>query len=128
MYQSSNNLAHLLYPFRSLPLFLYLSLLLSSSLFYPNRMAPESLLEQVYSTKSDVYSFGVTLMEIVTRKEPYPSVSSLQAATKVASKQLKIIPPSNINPVIKSLIESCCQWDPDQRPDFKEICNRVQHL
>lgn len=40
-------------------------------------MAPESLRERKYSVKSDVYSFGVVCIEILTRKEPYPTLDVL---------------------------------------------------
>ena len=34
-------------------------------------MAPESLLDKMWSEKTDVWAFGVLMFEILAREEPY---------------------------------------------------------
>jgi serine/threonine protein kinase len=43
-------------------------------------MAPEALQHSRYSTKTDVYSYAITLIEILSRKGPYPNVDAIQVA------------------------------------------------
>ncbi len=37
-------------------------------------MSPESLEQKIYSPATDVWAFGVVLIEIFTRKDPYPTM------------------------------------------------------
>jgi len=39
-------------------------------------MAPEILSKSAYTYKSDTYSFGITLLEFLTKANPFPGESS----------------------------------------------------
>ena len=83
-------------------------------------MAPESLLERTYSSKSDVWAFGITVMEIITRAEPYPEFDALMAATKV-THGLRPTIPSNVHPDLQTLLTDCWKTSPTDRPDFEKV-------
>jgi len=91
-------------------------------------LAPESLLERKYSTKSDVWSFGVTLIEILTQNRPYPDLESTQAAIRVSRGDLRPEAPPGTLSTIMDLVTMCNNFDPEKRPDFKEICDILASL
>ena len=49
-------------------------------------MAPECIKTNKYSFKSDVWAFGITIIEILTRKIPYPHIHSLMTVVRKNSK------------------------------------------
>eukprot|EP01122_Echinamoeba_exundans_P008092 TRINITY_DN261_c0_g1_i1.p1 TRINITY_DN261_c0_g1~~TRINITY_DN261_c0_g1_i1.p1 ORF type:complete len:1204 (-),score=203.30 TRINITY_DN261_c0_g1_i1:934-4545(-) len=95
--------------------------------------APEVLAsEENFSEASDVWSFGCTVVEIVTRSEPYRGYKGnvLQLIGQVKDGELnpmshleKMEPenvakwPSWVAPILKS----CFITDPSKRPTFKEV-------
>jgi len=86
-------------------------------------MAPESLKKKKYSTKSDVWSFGVVCIEVLTRNEPYPDLTTADFALRVFAEKLTLknsIPPET--PLfLKNIILKCFEVDPEKRPSFSEI-------
>jgi len=92
-------------------------------------MAPESITQRIYSTQSDVWSFGVTIWEIVARDEPYPDLNPVQAAVEITRGQppLRLEPPSYCPKVLCELMTSSFNTNPLQRPDFKNITQRLKN-
>jgi len=84
-------------------------------------MAPESLLDRVYSAKTDTWAFSICCMEILTQKEPYPDMDVVTAATKV-THGMRMTIPKDTNEEFASLLASCWSKEPDMRPDFTQIC------
>lgn len=95
---------------------------------YYNRMAPEALVYQQYSQKTDVWAFGVLLYEIITREQPYAQLAPTQAAAQVIARAIKLTLPPNTNPVIVKLMDECMQYDANDRPNFEQISQKLQHL
>ncbi len=97
-------------------------------------MAPESIQQKVYSTKSDVWAFGVTMLEILTRQEPYPHLTGVEVVVGVATGKLQPQIPqlgdniSKVHPKLLQLIHRCFNPNPDMRPSFEEICSGVEVL
>jgi len=83
-------------------------------------MAPEILSKSAYTYKSDTYSFGITLLEFLTKANPFPGESGSQIATKKENGTLKIEIPSTSG-WIKQLITECTSTDPKARPNFIKI-------
>lgn len=93
-------------------------------------MAPESILDNVYSPQSDVWSFGVVCWEVITQEEPFPELSALQAASQVLHSGLRLhVPDESIcPPTLASLMESCWATEPLKRPSFAVICSLLTQL
>jgi len=87
-------------------------------------MSPESLADREYSEKSDVWSYGIVLWEMLSRQPPYPGVDQIQVATRVAQGKMFLSPPANSPYILASIMRDCLQFDPKQRPTFKQICSR----
>lgn len=100
-------------------------------------MAPENIRDHSYSLKSDVWSFAVLLVEIYSRKTPYPSMPgityhnlntslALSVATKVAVGELLPEIPTNAPTHIAQLITECTQYQADDRPSFETVIKRLE--
>jgi len=109
----------------------------------PRYMAPEVMAHEGYTLAVDVYSFGVLLYEVCSLKSPFEesyrkrknsnnsnkrsgssSSSSQSFCEAVVEDQLK--PYHDLErevscPMLRSMIEACCDHDPSQRPSFEII-------
>ncbi len=88
-------------------------------------MAPESLRDKSYSTKSDVWSYGIILYELVSRQEPHVSEDPLQVGAKIRDQGYTPTIPADCPHVLKEIMESCWRFEQADRPDFAEICNKL---
>lgn len=89
-------------------------------------MAPEALREAIYGRKTDVWSYGITVWEIVTRKEPFDGVDLIQSALLIRDQGVTPEIPSNCPPVLTELMRMCWHQDPEQRPEFEDVCKFLQ--
>ncbi|PRP75309.1 putative leucine-rich repeat receptor-like protein kinase [Planoprotostelium fungivorum] len=55
-------------------------------------------------------------------QNPWDGVGPVEAAISVATKGQRLTIPQDADPSVKKLIEMCWEAEPDQRPDFKDIC------
>ncbi|KAI7749733.1 hypothetical protein M8C21_015588 [Ambrosia artemisiifolia] len=94
----------------------------------PQWMAPEVLRNEQADEKSDVYSFGVVLWELTTEKIPWDSLNSMQVIGAVGFMNQQLDIPKDVDPQWASLIESCCCSDPQSRPTFQEILDKLKEL
>jgi len=92
-------------------------------------MSPESIFDGVYSTKSDVFSFAVVVYEILTQEFPWKDVNAMQAGQLVGEGRRSPIP-ANCSPPseLMVLMERCWSQKPEDRPDFKKICETLNKL
>ena len=96
----------------------------------PVWLAPEILSGKEYSESADVYAFGVILYEILTLKaffSEYTFLSAMEDAI-IAGKRPEIdknILDNNENNEIISIINDCWQNDPEKRPIFQNITERI---
>ncbi|KAL1489268.1 hypothetical protein ABEB36_014201 [Hypothenemus hampei] len=82
-------------------------------------MAPESLLDGVFTCQSDVWAFGVTLWEIMTLgQQPYQARSNLEVLHYVRGGG-RLGKPKDCPRDLYELMLKCWQMEPDQRPTFK---------
>ncbi|KAM5217874.1 protein-tyrosine kinase 6 isoform 1-T1 [Hipposideros larvatus] len=87
--------------------------------------APEALSRGHYSIKSDVWSFGILLHEIFSRGQmPYAGMSNHEAFLRVDSGYRMPCPPE-CPPTAYKLTLSCWHRDPEQRPCFKVLREKL---
>uniref|UniRef100_A0A8C8XTF2 Protein-tyrosine kinase 6 n=1 Tax=Panthera leo TaxID=9689 RepID=A0A8C8XTF2_PANLE len=90
--------------------------------------APEALSRGLYSIKSDVWSFGILLHEIFSRGQvPYAGMSNHEAFLRVDSGYRMPCPPES-PPAAYKLMLSCWNRDPEQRPCFKALREKLSSV
>ncbi|PRP76898.1 outer membrane autotransporter barrel domain-containing protein [Planoprotostelium fungivorum] len=89
-------------------------------------MAPEALMDKVYSNKSDVYSFAITMWDILTAEDPYSNRNVINVAIEVAVNGLRPALPVVSDQRLLDLMQICWDNDPVKRPDFEIICAHLQ--
>ncbi|KAG9453015.1 hypothetical protein H6P81_005919 [Aristolochia fimbriata] len=94
----------------------------------PQWMAPEVLRNEPSNEKSDVYSFGVILWELMTVSVPWTHLNSLQVVGVVGFMDRRLDLPEDLDPRISSIILDCWQSDPESRPSFGDILQRMGEL
>jgi len=90
-------------------------------------MSPEALQNREYSEKSDVWAFGVTVYEICVGGILYNGLPSIQVATGVTSRAIKLEFPPGI-PVVSELVNDCMKYESNDRPTFSQIEESLQKL
>uniref|UniRef100_A0A8C8SIF0 Tyrosine-protein kinase receptor n=1 Tax=Pelusios castaneus TaxID=367368 RepID=A0A8C8SIF0_9SAUR len=91
-------------------------------------MAPESLIDGVFTNRSDVWAFGVLVWETLTLgHQPYPGYSNLDVLHHVRSGgRLEL--PNNCPDDLWHLMTSCWAQEPHNRPAFCYIQDQLQEL
>ncbi|XP_055813819.1 uncharacterized protein LOC129883231 [Solanum dulcamara] len=91
-------------------------------------MAPELLNgnSSRVSEKVDVFSFGITMWEILTGEEPYANLHCGAIIGGIVNNTLRPPVPQRCDPEWGKLMEECWSPDPEARPSFTEITNRLR--
>lgn len=88
-------------------------------------MAPESLVDSVFSSASDVWAYGVVLWEMITLAEhPYQGLSNDEVLNWVKNHRTMEIP-LNCPELIATLMRNCWAFNADDRPSFVQICQQL---
>nr|XP_048281423.1 proto-oncogene tyrosine-protein kinase ROS isoform X3 [Myodes glareolus] len=89
-------------------------------------MAPENLMDGIFTSQSDVWSFGILVWEILTLgHQPYPAHSNLDVLNYVQEGG-RLEPPRNCPDDLWNLMSQCWAQEPDQRPTFQTIQDQLQ--
>ncbi|XP_061484479.1 vascular endothelial growth factor receptor 1 isoform X2 [Rhineura floridana] len=92
-------------------------------------MAPESIFDKIYSTKSDVWSYGVLLWEIFSLgASPYPGVQIDEDFLSKLKEGIRMKAPDFATTEIYQIMLDCWQRDPNERPQFSELVERLGDL
>jgi FMS-like tyrosine kinase 1 len=84
-------------------------------------MAPESVLQKIYTEKSDVWSFGVTSWEIFSLgKSPYMDVTNDGIIDYLYSGN-RLTRPTRCPPGLFEIISRCWMKLADERKNFKTL-------
>ncbi|XP_009904369.2 proto-oncogene tyrosine-protein kinase ROS [Dryobates pubescens] len=91
-------------------------------------MAPESLIDGVFTSSSDVWSFGVLLWETLTLgQQPYPGFSNTEVVHHVRSGG-RLESPNNCPDDLCDLMKRCWAQEPHSRPTFSSIQDKLQEI
>ncbi|KAK4016061.1 hypothetical protein OUZ56_031022 [Daphnia magna] len=91
-------------------------------------MAPESLVDGVFTSQTDVWSFGVLLWEILTLgQQPYPARTNLQVLHFVRTGG-RLDRPPNCPDSLFELMMSCWSYEPSARPTFTKCLAELLNL
>ncbi|KAH0728156.1 hypothetical protein KY284_004021 [Solanum tuberosum] len=94
----------------------------------PQWMAPEVLRNEPSDEKADIYSFGVILWELATEKIPWDNLNSMQVIGAVGFMNQRLDIPKNVDPQWVSIIESCWHSEPQLRPTFLELVDKLKDM
>jgi GAF domain-containing protein len=95
----------------------------------PMWMAPEIIMGKKYTEKADVYAFGIILWEVLTRLEPYDDKEPMQIVVEVVNNNLRpTIPHEHRNNPLVPLMKDCWHKNPEERPTFKAIVERLEEI
>ncbi|XP_074281536.1 uncharacterized protein LOC141606347 [Silene latifolia] len=94
----------------------------------PQWMAPEVLQSDRSNEKSDLYSFGVILWELATQKIPWENLNAMQVIGAVGFMNQRLDIPEDVDPMWASIIQSCWRSEPQSRPTFKELLEKLKDM
>jgi serine/threonine protein kinase len=78
---------------------------------------------------SDVFAFGLFLFEILTGRSAFrESLSLLQIAFMIAVENGRPVIPESVLPGVRELMEDCWAVEPDDRPTFEQIVDRLKEM
>lgn len=92
-------------------------------------MAPEVILQDAYDHKADVFSYGLVLAELITGLkvstgfERGPEDLFALKTEQVTSSLLPGCPEE-----FSQLCLDCCAFEPHDRPEFREVINRIMAI
>jgi len=88
-------------------------------------MAPESIKDGKFTSQSDVWSYGVVLWEMATLAEqPYQGFTN-DEVMKYVKEGNKMKRPEDCPDLLYSLMSNCWTSQPDDRPTFLQICEKL---
>ncbi|ESO12635.1 hypothetical protein HELRODRAFT_63524, partial [Helobdella robusta] len=91
-------------------------------------MAPESLVDGIFTTYSDIWSFGVLIWEVLSLgNQPYLAQSNLEVLQYVRSGGI-LDRPSKCPDQLYNLMVRCWAYQPDKRPCFHTIVKLIKHV
>ncbi|XP_058770205.1 uncharacterized protein LOC131643877 isoform X1 [Vicia villosa] len=80
------------------------------------------------SEKVDIFSFGITMWEILTGEEPYANMHCGAIIGGIVNNTLRPSIPKRCDSEWKKLMEECWSPDPEARPTFTEVKNRLRNM
>lgn len=81
---------------------------------------------QRYTEKADVFSFGIIIWEVLFRQIPYQGMNSVQVSIAVITQGMRPPIPSDTPPELSSLMQDCWNINPEKRPVFDDIIERLK--
>ena len=85
-------------------------------------MAPEALIDRIFTTKGDVWSFGIVLWEIASMGgAPYPTHTNYEMTKVLVQEEYRMPPPHNCKTPFHNVMMSCWKEDPKERPVFGDL-------
>ncbi|GIL83714.1 hypothetical protein Vretifemale_12455 [Volvox reticuliferus] len=80
------------------------------------------------SEKVDVYSMGVVMWEMYTGEVPFAHLTAQEILTGLLHGNLHLAIPPACEPEWRSLVETCMDPNPANRPSFQELVMQLQEI
>ncbi|KAM7537964.1 hypothetical protein Aperf_G00000061121 [Anoplocephala perfoliata] len=91
-------------------------------------LAIECIKKRIFSSKSDVWAYGVTLWEIFTLgRRPFEKIHTRHLIQHL-EKGLRLAQPVTTSLDLYELMADCWLEDPDARPNFDELFQRISYM
>ena len=88
--------------------------------------APELMVGGNVGLPCDVFSFGVVMWELFTREKPWDGIHPVKISYMVGKEGHRLKIPEKLPVLVaKGLIGDCWETDPDARPSFPELLERI---
>jgi serine/threonine protein kinase len=104
----------------------------------PHYMAPELFTATVgharFGMKTDVFAFGISMNEVLTMEVPFEGLDQMQIMHAVVSRGKRprkyepSSPTDTVGNAVRSVIDSCLETDPTERPTFRELAAYLRTL
>lgn len=96
-------------------------------------MAPEVFRHEPYNNKVDVYSYSMILYQLFEHMPPFSGTDPVEAARQAALFDKRpqfhaLSPPSHPMAAVREVMEACWDPDPERRPSFEEVVDRLEAL
>jgi serine/threonine protein kinase len=89
-------------------------------------ISPETFRDAPPTKKVDVFAFGLIIYEILTGKSVFPKGANIAQIYGLHMTKTRPEIPKWISKAISELIESCWSSNPDSRPTFDEIYDKLE--
>ncbi|KIM60313.1 hypothetical protein SCLCIDRAFT_960283 [Scleroderma citrinum Foug A] len=90
-------------------------------------MAPEGIDGGRATAKRDVWAFAMTVLELFTRKEPFPHIGTKNGLI-IRISSGKPDHPTGMRDMWQNLCTSCWELDPELRPDMMIVVSRIEEV
>eukprot|EP01102_Stenamoeba_stenopodia_P006506 TRINITY_DN1787_c0_g1_i2.p1 TRINITY_DN1787_c0_g1~~TRINITY_DN1787_c0_g1_i2.p1 ORF type:complete len:1288 (-),score=192.66 TRINITY_DN1787_c0_g1_i2:91-3954(-) len=99
----------------------------------PSWLAPEIMMDEIYTEKADIFSFGVVLWELYRRQHPYTEYAVAHSKyiyqlEDAITKGLRPSFPKEVHPGYVKLANQCMAGPPAERPSFETIHSELHKL
>ncbi|UJR27566.1 hypothetical protein I4U23_008847 [Adineta vaga] len=92
-------------------------------------MAPESLLDALFTSHSDIWSFGIVMWEIITLGQvPYSPLNNQQVISLVTTTRGTLQKPIQCTQTLYELMITCWHYIPENRLSFQDIHSRLNDI
>lgn len=94
-------------------------------------MSPELVARGRLGPQADVYSFGIMMWELVSGRPAYQGVSAGEVIHKVVVEHYRPMFPVSFSGIMlaySTLAQDCWDHDPDVRPAFGEVLERLDEM
>ncbi|PAV82523.1 hypothetical protein WR25_19780 [Diploscapter pachys] len=95
----------------------------------PRWLAPEALMETVWTSATDVYAFGILVYEIWTNcKQPYEGLTPKAAKNRITTGQFLTLPPSCPSALSSYVAQKIFVYDLTKRAAMSEVVQTLERI
>ncbi|CAM6070936.1 unnamed protein product [Sphagnum tenellum] len=94
----------------------------------PEVLSPlrDGITQPTYTSKADVYSYGMTCYEVLTGLIPFYGHPRADYSLVLSGNRRQL--PKYVSDDVADLITRCWHQEPEQRPEFLDICHKLRSL